>query len=216
MGIDILLVDDHKIFREGVRNLLEKQADMKVVGEAEDGRTAVDLVRTLSPAVVVMDVTMPNLNGIDATRRILSKKPDVKVIALSMHAHRRLVREMLDAGASGYLLKECAFDELVQAIHLTVERNQIFLSSEISRMVVDNYLHPPRKGEIPGIPVLTPKEREILQLIAEGDTSGQVAEILGMSVRTVEKHRLNIMRKLNLRSVAELVKYAIREGLTNP
>ena len=213
--IEIVLVDDHRLFREGVRNLLEQQADMTVVGEAGDGRTAADLVQTLSPTVVVMDVTMPDLNGINATRQILCAKPDTKVLALSMHAHRPLVREMLEAGASGYLLKECAFDELVQAIHSVVEKNQVYLSPKISRMVLEDYLRPPRKTEMLGILTLTPSEREITQLITEGKSSRQIAENMGISVRTVEKHRLNIMRKLRIRNVAELVKYAIREGLTS-
>ncbi|MDP1990544.1 MAG: response regulator transcription factor [Syntrophales bacterium] len=214
--IEMVLVDDHRLFREGVRNLLEQQADMTVVGEAEDGRTATDLVQTLSPTLVVMDVTMPDLNGINATRQILSAKPDIKVLALSMHAHRPLVREMLEAGASGYLLKECAFDELVQAIHSVVEKNQVYLSPKISQMVLEDYLRPPRKSEMSGILTLTPSEREIAQLITEGKTSRQIAGSMGISVRTVEKHRLDIMRKLKIRTVAELVKYAIREGLTSP
>jgi len=214
--IEIVLVDDHRLFREGVRNLLEQQADMTVVGEAENGRAATDLVQTISPAVVVMDVTMPDLNGIHATRQILRAKPDIKVLALSMHAHRPLVRAMLEAGASGYLLKDCAFDELTQAIHSVVEKNQMYLSPKISQMVLEDYLCPPRKREMTGILALTPREREIAQLIAEGKMSRQIAVNMGISVRTIEKHRLDIMQKLRIRTVAELVKYAIREGLTSP
>ena len=214
MKIEIVVVDDHKIFRDGIRNLLDQQANMKVIGEAEDGRTAVDLIRKLSPQVVIMDVTMPNLNGIDATRRILEKNPAVKVIALSMHAQRRLVQEMLKAGASGYLLKECAFEELVQAIHVVFEKNQIYLSPGITQVVVHDYLQPAQKVELPDVSPLTPKEREILQLIAEGKTNENVAETLDMSRRTVEKHRARIMDKLNADSLADLIKYAIREGLT--
>jgi DNA-binding NarL/FixJ family response regulator len=213
--IEVVLVDDHRIFREGVRKLLELEADITVTGEAEDGRTAVELVRKLSPTLVVIDVTMPNLNGIEATRRILEVKPETKVLALSMHTHRRLVREMLEAGASGYLLKECAFDELAQAIRLIVEKNQVCLSPEVSRMVLDDYIQPVQNDEADSR-VLTPREREVVQLIAEGHISRQIAAMTNSSVRTVEKHRLNIMKKLNLRSVAELVKYAIREGLTKP
>jgi DNA-binding NarL/FixJ family response regulator len=213
--IEVVLVDDHRIFREGIRNLLEQQTDITVVGEAEDGRMAVKLIHTLSPTIVVMDITMPNLNGIDATRRILEVKPDTKILALSMHTHRCLVREMLKAGASGYLLKECAFNELVQAIRLIVEKKQICLSPEISRMVLDDYIQPGQKNG-PDSRSLTPRERELVQLISEGNTNKHIANMLSMSVRTVEKHRLNIMGKLHLESVAELVKYAIREGLTNP
>jgi len=214
MKIEIVVVDDHKIFRDGIRNLLDQQANMKVIGEAEDGRTAVDLIRRLSPQVVIMDVTMPNLNGIDATRRIIEKNPDVKVIALSMHAQRRLVQEMLKAGASGYLLKECAFEELVQAIHVVFEKNQIYLSPGITQVVVHDYLQPAQKVELPDVSPLTSKEREILQLIAEGMTNENVAETLDMSRRTVEKHRARIMDKLHADSLADLIKYAIREGLT--
>ncbi|MBI5676426.1 MAG: response regulator transcription factor [Nitrospirae bacterium] len=212
--IEIVLVDDHRIFREGVRHLLEQQEEMKVIGEAEDGRTAVNLVRQLQPRVVIMDVTMPDLNGIEATRRIRMENPGIKVIALSMHAHRRLAREMLDAGASGYLLKECAFEELVQAIRLAFEKDQIYLSPKISAVMVDDYLRVIREGEKPDSPALTSREREIVQLIAEGKTNAKIAEILDLSARTVEKHRLNIMSRLKMQNAAELIKYAIREGLT--
>lgn len=214
MSIRIVLVDDHRMFREGVRNMLDQQADMEVVGEAEDGRAAAELVRELSPHVVVMDVTMPNLNGIDATCHIVTEHAGVKVIALSMHAHQRFVQEMLKAGASGYLLKECAVEELVQAVHVVVDDGQIYLSPEITRVVVDDYLEICQKEDIPDAPLLTAKEREILQLVAEGDTSEQIAQTLCMSRRTVEKHRSSIMGKLKTRSMADLIKYAIRKGLT--
>lgn len=216
MKIKITLVDDHRIFREGIRTLLNQQADMKVIGEAEDGRTAVDLVRKLSPRVVIMDVTMPNLNGIDATRQILAENPDIKVIALSMHAHQRFVQEMIEAGASGYLLKECAFEELVQAIHEVVEKDQVYLSPEMTQMVVDHYLQSTRKGKMQDTQPLTSKEREVLQLVAEGNTSGQIARMLNVSRKTIEKSRSTIMDKLRIDSLAELIKYAIREGLTKP
>lgn len=214
MTIGIVLADDHKLFREGVRSLLEQKPDMKVLGEADDGRTAVNLVRELSPQVMIIDVTMPDLNGIDAARRIRAENPSVKVIALSMHAHRGLVREMLRAGAAGYLLKECAFGELVEAIHAVLE-GRIFLSAEISQVVVNEYLKPSRGGEKSSVSLLTPREREILQLIAEGKTSEDVSRVLHMSRRTVEKHRARITTKLNIHSLAELTKYAIREGLTS-
>jgi DNA-binding NarL/FixJ family response regulator len=171
------------------------------------------MVRKLSPQVVIMDVTMPNLNGIDATRRILADNPDVKVIALSMHAHRRFVQEMLKAGASGYLLKECAFEELVRAIHAVLE-GQSYLSPEITQTVLAGISKTPRKGEEPAISRLSPKEREVLQLIVEGSTSQEVAKILHMSPRTAEKHRMQIKKKLKISSLAVLTKFAIREGLT--
>lgn len=214
MKTGIVLVDDHKLFRDGIRNLLDQQGDMNVLGEAEDGRKALDLVRKLSPQLVIMDVTMPNLNGIDATRRILEANQDVKVIALSMHAQRRLVQEMLKAGASGYLLKECAFEELVRAIHVVLNEDQLYLSPGITQVVVHDYLRTFQKGEAPDAAPLTSKEREIVQLIAEGSTNENIADILGMSRRTVEKHRARIMSKLKVENLAELIKYAIREGLT--
>jgi DNA-binding NarL/FixJ family response regulator len=213
MEIGIVLADDHKIFREGVRNLLDQHLDLKVLGEADDGRSAVDLVRQLSPQVVILDVTMPILNGIDAARRILAESPDIKVIALSMHSHQSLVQEMLRAGASGYLLKECAFDELVQAIHSALG-GRIYLSSEISRMVLEGYLQTSRKKERPDASSLAPKEREVLQLLAEGKSTEEIAQLLHMSGRTVEKYRSQIMKKLSIHNLAGLTKFAIRQGLT--
>lgn len=213
MSIEIVLVDDHQLFRDGVRHLLGHQLDMAVLGEAEDGRMAVEMVRKLSPQVVIMDVTMPNLNGIDATRRILAENPKVKVIALSMHGHRRFVQEMLKAGASGYLLKECAFQDLIQAIR-TVLADKVFLSPDIARIVMVDYLNPSQTDKKKGISLLTSKEREVLQLIAEGNTNEKTAQILHMSRRTVEKHRARIMNSLKIDNLAELVKFAVREGLT--
>lgn len=216
MTISILLADDHAMFRDGIRTMLEQQAQMHVVGEAADGREAVKMARSLSPKAVIMDVTMPCLNGVDATHRIRAENSDIKVIALSMHAHRRLVHEMLEAGASGYLLKECAFQELIQAVHAVCERNQVYLSPEVAQVVVHDYLRTARDGATPNADPLTPKEREILQLVAEGCTNDNIAHILHMSGRTVEKHRAKIMEKLEIHRTAELVKYAIREGLTTP
>lgn len=215
MRTGIILVDDHKIFREGVRNLLNQQDGMQVVGEAENGLKAIDLVRKLSPQVVIMDVHMPNLNGVDATRRILEEAPNVKVIALSMHSHRHLVQEMLRAGASGYLLKECAFEELVLAINMVFDENRIYLSPEITQLMLGDYLHPHRKQNSPDSSLLTSKEKEILKLVAEGQTSEKIALSLEISRRTVEKHRAQIMNKLKIDNLAELVKFAIREGLVH-
>ena len=214
MHIGIVLVDDHKLFREGVRTLLEQQEGMTVAGEANDGREAADLVKKLSPQVVIMDVSMPEVNGIDATRRILEENRDVKVIALSMHAHRRYVQDMLKAGASGYLLKECAFKELVRAIHMVFDEHRIYLSPEITQQIVDDFLHPAHEKGSPDSSLLTLKEKKILQLVAGGQTSEQIARTLDMSRRTVEKYRARTMDKLKVHSLAELVKFAIREGLT--
>jgi len=211
MAIRIILADDHRMFRDGLRALIEKEQDIKVIGEAENGRTTVQLARELSPDVVVMDIGMPDLNGVEATRQIAAQCPSVRVIALSMHSDKRFVTEMLHAGASGYLLKDCAFQELAQAIR-TVARNQAYLSPRIAGVVVTDYA-----GRLPTTKVaaLTPREREVLQLLAEGKNTKEIASALNVSVKTVETHRAQIMGRLDLHSVAELTKFAIREGLTS-
>jgi two-component system response regulator NreC len=214
MSIRILLADDHKITRQGLRSLLDKEFDMEVVAEAEQGRTAVRLVRELSPQVVIMDVTMPDLNGVEAARQIVSEFPDVKIIALSMHSDSLFVTEMLRSGASGYLLKDCAFEELARAIR-TVVAGKTYLSPSISGVVVDDYLHRLSKAVLSGSEVLTDREREVLQLLAEGKSTKQIALKLHISVKTVETHRRQIMDKLDIHTVAELTKYAIRKGLTS-
>ena len=213
MGIRILLVDDHKIVCEAITSLLENELGMEVVGQAEDGRRAVELVRKLHPNVVVMDIVMPNLNGIEATRKIVHEFDDVRVIALSAHSDRRNVREMLMAGAFGYVPKCCAFEELVVAIR-TVAHNQTYLSSQISGIVVEGYIHRLNDGDDSAYSILTPREREVLQLIAEGKSTKVIAKELFVSTKTIEWHRSQLMNKLNVQSVAELVKYAIREELT--
>lgn len=214
MSIKILLADDHEIMRAGLRSLLDKEPGMEVVAEAENGRKAVQLARELSPDVVVIDVTMPDLNGIEATRQILSEVSAVKVLALSMHSDEQFVVEMLTAGASGYLLKDCAVDELCTAIRAVVA-NQTFLSSEIANVVVKDYLRRLSIKDFSPGSVLTSREREVLQLVAEGKTSKKIASLLHVSVKTVEAHRQQIMDKLGIRSVAELTKYAIRKGITS-
>ena len=213
MSIRIILADDHKITRQGLRSLLEKQSDMQVVGEAQDGRTAVLQVGQLSPDVVIMEVRMPDLNGIEATRQILSKSPNVKIVALSMHSDLQFVAEMLRSGAAGYLLKDCAFEELAGAIR-TVVANQTYLSPTISGPVVDDYRHRLSKADTSDADILTDREREVLQLMAEGKSTKQIALKLHISVKTVETHRRQIMNKLNIHTIAELTKYAIRKGLT--
>jgi DNA-binding NarL/FixJ family response regulator len=210
--IKIILADDHKIVRQGLRTLLEKETDLQVVAEADDGRMAVRLARELSPEVVIMDVSMPDLNGIEATRQVIAEAPGVKVIGLSMHSDRRFVMNMLKAGASGYLLKDSAFEELATAIR-TVLANKIYLSTEIANIVVKDYLQ--GGGDESVFSVLTPREREVLQLMAEGKSSRQIADHLNISIKTVETHRMQIMHKLEIYSVAELTKYAIREGLSS-
>ena len=214
MSIKILIADDHRIMRSGLRSLLDKEHDMEVVAEAENGRMTVQLSQKLSPNVVIMDISMPDLNGIDATRQILSEAPDIKVVALSMHSDEQFVVEMLDAGASGYLLKDCALEELCLAIRAVVA-NQYYLSPGIASILVKEYRHELSRAKPPGSTVLTPREREVLQLVAEGKSSKEIASLLYISVKTVEAHRHQIMDKLNIHSVAELTKYAILKGITS-
>lgn len=214
MKTKIILADDHKIIREGLRALLEKQPDMEVIAEAQDGITTVNLVQKLQPNVVIMDIGMPEMNGIDATTKITADFKAVKVIALSMHSDRRFVMQMLKAGAAGYLLKDSAFEELVVAIHVVMAK-QHYLSQKITDVVVQEYLHNLPKNEPTAFSVLTAREREVLQLIAEGKSTKQIASNLSVSIKTIETHRQQVMDKLNMRSIAELTKYAVREGLTS-
>ena len=214
MSIRILLADDHKIVRDGLRSLLTQQHDMEVVAEAVNGRMAVELASTLSPNVAILDIGMPELNGIDATKKLMAEVSGVRVIALSMHSDRRFVEGMLQAGATGYLLKDCAFEELVRAVRAVVN-GQIYLSPGISGVLVADYLSKSSAPAGAARDVLTSREREVLQLLAEGHGTKVIASRLHVSVKTIETHRHRIMRKLDLHSVAELTKYAIREGLTH-
>lgn len=214
MPTRVLLADDHRIIREGLRSLLQKQSDMEVVEEAEDGLTAVRLTEKLHPDIVIMDIGMPDLNGIEAARQIISRVKGVKVIALSMHSDKRFVLEMLKAGASGYLLKDCAFEELINAIR-TVRNGQIYLSNRVTGVVVDEYLHNRPVSDASAYNLLSAREREVLQLLAEGNSTKNIAASLNVSTKTIETHRQQIMEKLNLHSVAELTKYAVKEGLTS-
>ena len=214
MKTKIIIADDHKIMREGLKALIEKQPDMEVAAEAQDGLEVTKLARKLMPQVIIMDIGMPEMNGIDATRQVISENKEIKIIALSMHSDRRFVLEMLKAGASGYLLKDSAFEELVNAVH-TVMSGQSYLSPRITDIVVKEYLYNQPKSESTVFNVLTVREREVLQLLAEGKSTKQIASTLNLSVKTVETHRQQIMDKLEIRTVAELTKYAIREGLTS-
>jgi DNA-binding NarL/FixJ family response regulator len=214
MSIKILLADDHKIVRDGLRALIEKYPDMEVVAEAADGRTAVRLVKELCPKVVIMDISMPDLNGIEAARQIIAEEPQVKILTLSMHSDSRYVKEVFKVGAAGYLLKECAFEELANAIY-TVAADQIYLSPRITHVVINDYLSKLPIAKASVFSVLTAREREVLQLLAEGKTTKEIAFSLELSVKTVEAHRQKIMEKSDIHSVAELTKYAIREGLTS-
>lgn len=213
MTTSILLADDHKIVREGLRALIDKQPGMEVIGEAENGRTAVQLAREMLPNVVIMDIAMPDMNGIEAARQIIASAPGVKVVALSMHSDKRFVIEMLKTGATGYLLKDCAFEELANAIRAVVA-NRTYLSTDIADIVIKDYAHLLSKEELSVFSILTAREREVLQLLSEGKTTREIASSLKISVKTVETYRHQIMDKLDIHSIAELTKYSIRQGLT--
>ncbi len=212
MSKRILLADDHGILRQGIVALIEQKCSgMEVVGEAEDGQTTVQLARELRPDVILMDVTMPGLNGIEATRQIKQQLPDVKILALSVHARREFVLDMLRAGATGYMLKECLIDDLVQAVNAVIA-NECYLSPKIASIVVDNIT---KNGTTDGDSAssITPRERQILQLLAEGKSAKQIALQLHVSVKTIEANRRQIMDKLEIDNLAGLIKYAIRKGL---
>jgi DNA-binding NarL/FixJ family response regulator len=214
MATRIVLADDHRIVREGLRSLISSLPGAEVIAEAENGRMTVELTRKLSPDVVVMDIGMPDLNGIEATRQIIAEFPSVKVIGLSMHADVRYVAEMLRAGASGYLLKDSAFEELAQALQ-TVIAGHSFLSPAVSETVVKDYVRCLAAESPIALNVLTSREKEVLQLLAEGHSTKEIATRLQVSAKTADSHRQQVMNKLGLRSVAELTKYAVREGLTS-
>ena len=214
MSTRILLADDHQIFREGLASLLDRQPEMEVIQQASDGLQAVSFTRDLNPDVVVMDLTMPGMNGIEATRLITNEVPGVKVLCLSVHGDTQFISSVLDAGASGYLLKDCAFEELVTAIH-TVMGNQIYLSPGIAGTLVDDYKARRPESVPSAFSQLTEREREIVQLLAEGQSTKEIAERLCLSVKTVGTHREHLMAKLHVHSLAQLTKYAIQEGLTS-
>lgn len=212
--IRVLLVDDHKMMRDGLRFILESCPEIEVIGEAGDGRSAIACVRELHPDIVVMDIGMQELNGIEAARRIRAEHSDVNIVALSTHSDRSYVLHMLSAGAAAYVLKDSAFEELHQAV-LAVHAGHRFLSPAITGIVVEQAAQPERDGGTSVYATLGSREREVLQLLAEGYTSPQIGLRLHMAVKTVESHRRNIMRKLGIHSIALLTKYAVREGLSN-
>jgi DNA-binding NarL/FixJ family response regulator len=214
MAVRVLLADDHQLFRQCLRTTLAADAEIEVVGEAENGRHAVELARQLVPDVLVMDISMPDLNGVDATQQIKERCPDVRVLALSAHSDPRYVTNILAAGAAGYILKDCAFEELCRAIH-AVANKQVYLSPAIAGGVVDTSLgHGPADGAS-GVATLTPRHREVLQLLAEGLNTKQIAARLHLSTKTIESHRTQIMKRLGFQGIADLTRYAIREGLTS-
>jgi len=213
MATRVLLVDDHRVVLEGLRAMLDQEHDMEVIGMAEDGRVGLSMVEQLSPDVVVMDIGMPSLNGTDAAAQLTRDHPEIKVVALSTYTDKKYVRAMLEAGAHGYVSKETAGVELLRAIR-KVRRGRKDLSSDVTEPVVEGFVNrdvedTAKEARLGG------REREVLQLIAEGCTSGEIASRLYLSINTVDTHRRNIMKKLDVHSVAGLTKYAIREGLTN-
>lgn len=214
MSTRVIVADDHTIVRHGLTNLLQQDAEFEVIAEAENGQTTVELAREMLPDIVVMDVGMPDLNGIDATQQIIRDNPKVKVLALSMHSGKKFVMAMLKAGASGYLLKDCALEELTNALRTIVE-GKTYLSPSITDVVIQNYVHPTAGDDQSAFSVLSQREREVLQLMSEGNTTKQIAMQLHISPKTVEGHRLRLMTKLDIDNVAQLTKYAIQEGLTS-
>lgn len=208
----ILLADDHEMVRRGLRSVLEGHPGWEVCGEATTGRQAVELAGSLQPDIVILDITMPELNGLDAAPRIREAAPGSEVLILTMHSSERFVREVLAAGAKGYVVKSDAGRVLLEAVE-TLSQHRPFFSTAISEIVLEAYLHPDRSGGAADGALLTAREREALQLIAEGKSNKEVADVLGISVRTVETHRLHLMRKLKVRSVSELTRYAIRNRI---
>lgn len=211
----VLIVDDHQVLREGLRSLLANEEDIEVAGEAGDGRTAIEKVQELHPHLILMDINMPDMNGISASSKILADYPDAKIIILSIHSDKRFVEQAIRTGVHGYLLKNCAYDELVDAIR-TVNRGQFYLSRGIADLVIEDYrtiLTNKEKEPCPG-DSLTTREREVLQLVAEGLTNKQIADRMNLGVKTIETYRQRIMDKLDIHNVAQLIKFAIREGIT--
>lgn len=211
--LNVLIADDHRMLRQGLRSLLEKEPDLRVVAESDNGREAIAAAEKGQIDLAIMDISMPGLNGIEASRKLLAINPAMRVIGLSMHTDRRFVSEMLNAGAVGFVSKDAAFEELVQAIR-TVLSGKVYLSPAVAGVVVDAYLRRSESADRTVFSALTAREREVLQLMAEGRNTKQIAIDLHVSIKTVETHRRQIMEKLDLYSVAELTKYAIREGLT--
>jgi DNA-binding NarL/FixJ family response regulator len=210
----IVIADDHGIVREGLRTLLGKQPDVKVVAEGEDGQIAVQLVKEFHPDIVIIDMSMPNLNGIDATRHILKHSPGTRIIMLSMHSDKHIVKEALEAGVSAYVLKTYLFDEMLRALEIVGDGGR-YLSPRITDIVIDDFVDKATEGKSVNKTKLTGRERQIVQLVAEGKSVKEIARILHISPKTADTNRRQIMNKLNIPSVAELTKYAIREGLTS-
>lgn len=217
MKLRVLLVEDHALVRQGIGNLLRQDPEIKVVGEADNGNTAATLARQTKPDLVIMDVVMPDMNGVEAARQIIRENAGVKVLALSMYDSKAYISQMIEAGVVGYVLKTSAFDELSRAIG-AVMNGEIFLCSSITSIIVKDYLARLRRGSSASVAsaVLSAREQEVLSMISDGSSGTEIARKLGVSAKTIESHRLHIMNKLKIRSVAGLTKYALREGLTSP
>ena len=214
--ITILLVDDHTIVRQGLGRLLEEQSDLKIVGEATNGNIAVEQAMNLKPDIVIMDIAMPRMNGIEAAKRIRKQLPETKILILSMYAHEHYIHELLETGVSGYLLKDSSGRDIINAIHAAM-KDETFLSPSISKKLVDTYLSPRKRSpKAERYKKLSNREREVFQLIAEGHTTRQIADMLYVSISTVKSHRANIMEKLNIDSPVKLVHFAIQLGLVDP
>ncbi len=208
----ILIADDHEVARKGIRSLLEDHAGWEICGEARDGREAVEYAGKLKPDVLLLDIGMPNLNGLDAARQILATDPEARILILTVHDSEQTVREVLAVGARGFLLKSDAGRELVAAVE-ALQQRRTFFTSRVAQMMLDGYLRPQDNSDPSGQCVLTPREREVIQLVAEGKSTKEVAMALSLSVKTAETHRTNLMRKLDLHSVAALTLYAVRNGI---
>ena len=213
-AIKIILVDDHTMVRQGICQSFQMEKNFKVVGETDSGRSAVNLVSKYCPDIVIMDVSMPDLNGIETTKQILAENSNVKVIALSVHSEKVYVMGMLNAGASGYLLKSCSFKELYHAIRIVLS-GKMYLCPDVTHLVIKSSLESIHKQDPSGLSVLSRREREVLQLVSEGHKNNAIAEKLNIGLKTVETHRTNLRKKLGIHSVAELTKFAIIEGMTS-
>lgn len=214
MNLKILIADDHKIVRQGLRSLIEKSKGAEIIGEADNGEEVIKMAKKTTPDIIIMDISMPKLNGITATKQILKANSKTKIICLSMYSEKQYVADMLKAGASAYILKDCAFDELVCAINSVIE-NKVYLSPGISNNPAEDYKNILHSNELSIYSILTRRQFQVLKLIAEGNNTKEIANKLGISVKTVETFRKQIMEKLNINSIARLIKYAIKEGITD-